>query len=605
VPQAPSRAALLKSGAPVDGLLPVSKNPTPKAAPALVKPGQATYGTLRQRNPAYDGKMLEQLEDMYVGGYQIQKKAKDYMVQLDGETSVRMSERARIASYTNWFGQIVNQFVSDLFTQHLAVMPAADADNPNTPGEMPDKVFYGDFQSNVDLRRNSFDDLMRACICQALKKRVALVQIDAPADGSPAPNKAIQDATDDGRIYAYEVPVEQLIDWRKDDQGQFVWAIVQKRQVEREDPLATRDKVVETFFVWTMDGDAAAWEKYELAYDSATPPNDNDLVKKVDAGKTSFKRIPLLCLELPHGLWVGNMIGCQSMEFWQRRASLLGAMNRSLVAVPYVKRGSEIGAPGGALPSETQQMPDRGADPVQSVRRKGYSEIGADDEIGFAEPEGKCYQIVRDDLKDLKEAMFSVSHQMAASVAPSPGMLGRSGLSKQKDGEATAKVLAALGSLVRKFAVLIYQTVAEARGEDVVWTPHGLDTYQVDDRTTLLSEAVAIGQIGIKSPTFKKTHQFQLASKLLTNADPRTMATIQDEIQDEVDADKELADIQRDDQKDKILNPPPPPMPMMPGVPPVQAPGVQPPKPPQPPGGKQSFGGGGKQLPSSGAKKPA
>jgi hypothetical protein len=608
-PCVPSRSTLIKSGAPVDGLVAVNKNPQPVAQTLLVKPGVATYGTLRQRNPAYDGAMLEQIEDMYVGGYQIQKKSARYMTQLDGETDVRLRERCKIASYTPWFSQVVDQFVSDLFSQHLAVMPAADADNPNTPGEVPDKEFYTDFQANTDLRRNSFDDLMRACICQALKKGKALVQIDAPADGSPAPSKAVEEASGDGRLYAYEVPVEQLIDWRLDDQDQFIWAILHKREVERVDPLSTRDTVVETFMVWTMDGGVAAWEQYRLEYDGATPPNDNDLVPSVDAGKTSFKRIPLLCLKLPHGLWVGNKIGPQAMEYWQRRASLLGAMNRSMVAVPFVKRGTEIGSPGGDLPSETQQLPDRGADPVRTLRRKGYSEIGSGDEIGFAEPEGKCYTIVRDDLKDLKEAIFSVAHQMAASVAPSAGSLGRSGLSKQKDGESTAKVLGALGGLVRKFAVFIYTTVSEARGEDVVWQGHGLDVYEVDDRQTLLAEAVALDQIPIDSPTFKKTEHFQVASKLCRNLDPTTLATIQDEIQESIEAKKELSDLQLQDKKDRITNPEKyqalgnPAAPQGPNAPPPMGPNAPPPKGPQAPqpgGGKQPSG---KQPPPGGAKK--
>jgi hypothetical protein len=418
----------------------------------------------------------------------------------------------------------------------------------------------------------------------------------------------MQAATDDGRIYAYEVPVEQLIDWRKDDQNQFIWAILHKREVEREDPLATRDQVVETFTVWTMDGDVAAWQQYQLTYDGSKPPNDNDLVPAVGDGRTGFKRIPLLCLELPQGLWVGNKIGPQSMEHWQRRASLLGAMNRSLVAVPFVKRGTEIGRPGGELPSETQQMPDRGADPVRSVRRKGYVEIGSDDEIGFAEPEGKCYQLVRDDLKDLKEAMFSVTHQMAASVAPSPGMLGRSGLSKQKDGESTAKVLGALGAIVRKFATLIYTTVSEARGEDVVWIGHGLDVYEVDDRQTLLAEAINVDSIPINSPTFKKTEQFQLASKIVRNVDPRTMATIQDEIEKDVDAKKELADAQHANELDRAKNPDKYMMQQLQlaqaqgpkGPQPAAAPPVKGAQPPPPPGAKPAFG---KPLPPGGGKK--
>lgn len=533
------------------------------------------FGALTQKHPEYDASLLEEIETLYVGGYALRKKADKFLPALVDENPRLHDQRKASVAYQNYFGQIVDQFCSDLFSQPLTVAPAADASDDSTPGDVPDRVFYPAFEKDADRRGQAFADLAKSVMSTALKQRRGILAIDAPNE-EPAESKAIEDAkavapNEKARIYAYELPIETLIDWRDDDIGGFRWAIVWTTTNERKDPSGDRAKTIETFMVWSFVGGVACWERYESTWGGDVPkPTDETLIPLVDAGATKFRRIPLIRLELPEGLWVGNKIGPQALEHFQRRSELVSAEKRSLVAIPYIKRGPEIGAPGESLVSVTQENPHRGANPVEESRRRGWVGIGSGDDLGFAEPEGKCYELVDRQLKDLKTEMFRVCHQMAASVDASPAALGRSGESKQEDGAATAIVLGALGNYARTFALAVYKTISEARGENVSWTAHGLDSFEVDDRAQVLEEALDVDQIGIPSPTFKRHYKYNLATKLIGTADPQTLATIKQEIEDGVEAETEMKDLEREARQDAINNPPDPNA--APAAPPVAAP---------------------------------
>jgi hypothetical protein len=521
------------------------------------------YGTLCQAHPSYSERLFKEIDDLYTGGYQIMRNARDYLYPMVQEESRRYEERCSCASYAPYFGTIVDQFASDLFGQQLSVKAAADAENPQTPGDPPDKKYYPAFEKNCDGRGTVFVDMMRAVLITSLKHRTSIVCVDAPNTGLvDAVSLADEDKAGARNFYCYEVPPAQLIDWEEDDLGEFQWAILRTKDRPRDDPTDSRSRIVETFTLWTLppNGGKAAWARYQITYTDQKPPKDTDLVSQVDAGTSSFARIPLLRMRLPDGLWVGNKIGPMAREHFQRRSALISAENRSLVVVPLVTLGSEISAPGNDMPSEVQQDSGRARSPAAALGGKGYMVLGKDDNVTFPEPNGHAYEIVDKQLEALREAMYQVNHQMAASVKPTGGALGRSVLSKQKDQDSTDKVLRALGQIVRQFALKIYDTIAKARGEDVIWTAHGLDSYENEDRAVLVQEANAVSAIAasIQSETFHVEYESDMARKLKPGLSPETQVQIRTEIQESVKAKLDLAKTQMKVQKDQLLNPPAP-----------------------------------------------
>ena len=224
------------------------------------------------------------------------------------------------------------------------------------------------------------------------------------------------------------------------------------------------------------------------------------------------------------------------------RSILVEAENKSMMAVPWIKRGPEMSGIGDALPSTTQQDPNRGSHPVRRFQNQGWVALGSDDDIGFAEPEGKAYAHVARELDALKDEMHRVVHQMAASVSNKSGSVARSGDSKKQDRAAESIVLGQFGKDVREFAKRIYAMVSQARGEDVVWVARGLDRFDHDDRAVLIVEAVQVDLVNIPSSTFKKEYKIRLASSLAPNLTAATQDVIRDEIQKGVDDDEKHAE---------------------------------------------------------------
>ena len=527
-------------------------------------PRPLTYECLTKRHPEYQGDQYTQIEDLYEGGWQIMRKAQLYLKPLPMEHPALYDSRCRTTAYVPYFGEIVDQFVSDLFSQPLAIVPAGDAKNPDTPGEFPDPEFYAAFTKDVDGEGNGLPDIAADLLTTALKHRRAYLMVDAPPGGdAPAVNRAEEEARGQRRCYAYEVSPDQVIDWKlqveKGPDGKktstFAWVILYRRECERETPFVDRELVTETFTIWSMDGEVARWDQYAITY---KPGGDNDPTRQrdvkvpyIDGDLTSFDRIPLLRFELPRGLWVGNKIGPLALEHWVRRSELLGAQKRSCVSIPWVSQGPEIPKIGEGL-SEAAENPNRGDDPVKEFHKTGFMKLGHQDKLDFAEPHGHSYEILDRQIDHVRESMFAVNHQMSASIRPSAGALGRSGLSKQKDQDKTDKVLGALGRSVRTFFTMVYDTVAKARRDNVVWVASGIDNYETYDRTSVVAEAVAIPAVGVHSATFRKEHEKRVAAALVPGLPPATVAVIADEIDRGVDSEQEKRELQLDLDKQTI-----------------------------------------------------
>jgi hypothetical protein len=368
-----------------------------------------------------------------------------------------------------------------------------------------------------------------------------ILACDFPAATAPVVTRADEEAAGLARGYAFPIEVEHLIDWEKDDHGRFTWCVL-RREVERRSSVFVKRARAVAYKVWVMGPEFAEWAIYE-----DSEPDKKDVkgreIPLVAEGKTQFRRIPILELEVPEGLWVGNKIGPLAREHYQRRSLLVSAENHSMVAIPVAKLGPEFGAAGGEMPSEAQQNPHRGDDPVRQFETHGFLKIGAGDSFDFVAPDGGAYQVVDEQLAALVDEMFRVVHQMAASVSSTANAVGRSGDSKAEDRNATEIILTAYGSLVRDFAQTLYETLSEARGEDVEWQPHGLDKFRLTDKAALLEEALALASITIPSKTWRRMKLKELALGMLENVEPAVQAVITAELDSASD--------------DEIMPPPP------------------------------------------------
>jgi hypothetical protein len=456
-----------------------------------------------------------------------------------GETLERYRERIRNASYIPHFGHIVDSYVGNLFAADLRV---------DTPDDEPEE-FYGDFAQNANLRGDDFACVLKDVFREALVYGKAVLACDFPrVDGFQASSLAEEDALGLARAYCYQVEPEDLLDWELDsvrhetasvDGGKVTWSVgkmrwctLYRKICTRESPADDRSTFVEEFVVWQMLNGYASYTVYRTRprTERERDPVDDEDIPEFASGVTSFKEIPVLQLELPEGLWLGNKIGPLAIEHFRRRSALIAAENRSLFAVPLVKLGPEIPAVDGAMPADVQTDPNRGEDPIGTFTRAGYVVLGKDDDLKFVEPSGDSYKIIDEQLDKLVDEMYRTCSLMGQSVASSGTAVGRSGASKQLDKSATNVILSAYSAIAKDFAVRVYGLIAAARGEEFVWSASGLDKFNEIDRRELIEEAKAISSVPIDSKTFKAEWQTAIAKHLLNDPGEEVLELIREEI---------------------------------------------------------------------------
>ncbi len=540
----------------------------PDTAPALTTvPGTTLstgipYGILKQTHPSYTeaSDTWAELDVLYKGGYTVAKNASKLLPTLVGEQPERYTDRVGCAAYVNYLGQIIDHFVSGVFSHDLTVTEAADADDPNTPGGKADMPYWSMFSADADRRGNSFADVMKCAFRQALLKQRWYVCADLPAPDAVMPSSAADEKAQGlTRGYIYEIPVEQIINWETDDQsGRFKWCVINQSAMRQDGPTAPRNTITETFKLWTRDPATSVirWDTYAIEYSPDKPPKPEDIAIQKAGGTTTFDQIPILALEVSDAFWVGNKVGPLGKEHFQRRTALVSAEARNLCAIPVYQAGNEVPEVGGGF-SANGEDPERGTGFTDRVRNKGYVVVGGNDKIYYAEPSGACYEVIDGQIAGVKDEMFRVVHQMASAVNNNRAAQGRSGDSKKQDRAAEALVLGEFGKICRAFAKKVYDTISSMRKEDVVWTTSGLDSYDAEDRPTLVLEAVQLENIPIPSETFEVEYRAALADKVLPTLNPQTKKTIRAEIVAGVAAKLAAKKVMDDAQQKAALDPKP------------------------------------------------
>ena len=157
-------------------------------------------------------------------------------------------------------------------------------------------------------------------------------------------------------------------------------------------------------------------------------------------------------------------------------------------------------------------------------------QLGAQDRFGWAEPDGKVYQIASDNLGRLKDEIYRVSFLM--QQAGDSGGSMQSGLSKQWDFAVTQEILSAYGDVVKDAMRNIMNGVAAARQDALTVDVTGLDSFDITDFSTEATDAQSLLNLGIESPTLKKQVYKRVALKYLCDA----RQEIKDRIAEEIDA---------------------------------------------------------------------
>lgn len=496
------------------------------------------FKILDAKHADYSANQIKRLDLLYKGGYDIASNVDMFLRQLASETPASFEDRKKCVSYLPYMSDIIDNITSSLFKDEISISEASDADNTSTMGdEADDESVYKLFFQSADSKGKSLEEALRCIMTDALIHKKAYVGIDFPVVNETPINLLEEEVLQSGRPYLYYIDPECVIDWLLDEDGKFIWIRVKSDIVVQPSPLVPPMHKLE-YKVWERDNDVGKWEIYrtkELKLDKCPAPNDD--IPMVASGTTSFKEIPILTLELPAGLALGNKIGPICEEIFQRTSILVNNENKSLNAMRVVFLGDEQPAPGGPIPSMTQENPFRHLSLLSDWESKGIAVLGANDKMEVIESEGHAFKIVSEQIDGLIEKLKEVVHQMASSASSHTKALGRSASSKQEDRISTEILLTAYGNLLRDFIKQIMVCISTARGESIVWTVDGLDNFSIIDRDQLILEAKQFSGItdASKSLTFSRLYTEKVYLALLDGSSHEDALAIREEIMNSID----------------------------------------------------------------------
>lgn len=435
-----------------------------------------------QEHPGYRTRKeaWSKYRDLYVGGEQFKANSSQYLIRRGKEPGDVYAERLNRVFYENYIGSIVDWYAATLFRRE----PVITFGGPNEVG----KKFFGELIEDADRRGTKSADMFRTQFVEALITGVSYVLVDFPRTDAIAGTRAEEDALGMSRAYLVPYRAEDVINWELDDDGNFEWVVIRTSRLKKSriDDTEWRNETR-----WTLY-DKQTFKRYRRASD------EDEIVLEDEGthGLAKLGQVPLFGLRISEGLWMLNRAASLQLEHFNKSNALSWALTMGLFAMPVVYSDREWN---------------------QMVGESYYIQLGPEDKFGWAEPEGKVYQIAADNLVRLQEEIYRVCCLTQAGAALD--VAGRqSALAKQRDFSITQEMLRAYGDAVKEQIRRVLHAIEAAREDGVDIDVVGMDEFDIADFGTELEDGKQLLALGLVSPTLKKEVFKKLALKYLSDA---------------------------------------------------------------------------------------
>ena len=215
----------------------------PKPSPDNNKARTKSHKDLYSQHPEYDPLLNHKLSLLYKGGFDIQRYAKLFLKRLPGlESPQAYQSRLEGCSYVPYLSEYITLLGASLFSEELEMKTPADSQDPSTAGSEMVDDFYKEFSRSCDLNGRSFHQFMHDQLECSLYQLKVYIAVDFPQQDPtlPAPvNRKQEKEMGLSRGYAYTIPYDNVIDWKKDDStGNFIWMKEFEEVLPDDDPLA-------------------------------------------------------------------------------------------------------------------------------------------------------------------------------------------------------------------------------------------------------------------------------------------------------------------------------------------------------------------------------
>jgi hypothetical protein len=467
-----------------------------------------TIKQLNQRHDSCDIEEILRLRALYEGGKAFRKMLGVFLPKRPAEPLQRWVMRKEEAHYQNYIGPIVDFFAAMLFTSRPVPVARRDGseDNETDPGE-----YYNLLRGNCDRTGTDIDTFFHEQLVEAMVSKVAWHRIHQPTSGTRAPtNRAEFDQFKLGDCWLEALPSEDVLDWETDDSGNLEWVLIHSISSRRDGPGGDRSQVTETWESVT----ANSVETFQIRYPKDNPPPDSTDVPVVAREPHTFGRVPVMCIELPAGLWVTNRLESPQLAHFRASNAQDWGMAQTCYAMPVYKVD----------------------DPEEFNLRMGAGyglTIKPTEDVEWTAPPGEHFAALEERIKTHKDEIFRIGHQMALGVENNSAAVGRTAESKMADAQITRVVLIAFAKAVKEAMGRTYDAISAARGDKFKWAIGGLDEFASTDLQSFLMALTEVKDFGtIPSRTAMVEIWNKAVDALLPELDQKTKSAIREEIKD-------------------------------------------------------------------------
>jgi len=457
----------------------------------------AKIRNLRRRHPEYDRERLALTEALYAGGREWRKRIDQVLPQNHKEPSDVWRDRKAQAAYFNHMGGLINLVVGHLFSEPSAMEGGG--------------TYWDQLRANCDGHGTAWDDWWAGVLLDALLNRRSFAYVNIPAkagEAEGADNLAAQ--IKGGQLDAFLVSISgaDVIDWAEDPRGNLLWMVTETKDWQRKAP----DQPSICVWRWTFySADRIqAWEWYDPQGKQRTPPEGGEAPELFNVAH-GYGVAPVVRLELPVGLWMGDKLHDPALHLCRRENDLDWALYKAAHALLFIKS-------------------QWGDDATPTLGPGYYLPLDSDAEIGYAEPSGRNFEILRQRVKDLREELYRVVQAMAQGLDSSASRSAQSAESKGMDWRASEILLSAFASLTLD-AMAKAAAIAGGLRQEKPPTFSGLNTGEEEDLDAFLERAAASIDARELSPTFRKVVARREAQRLLADeVEPEQLQIILNEI---------------------------------------------------------------------------
>lgn len=429
---------------------------------------------LNARHPCLDPDLLLKYKCLYQGGSLFRENLRTFVPMNPGEDPNVHEIRRKAAKYTPLTGSVVDKFCNQIFSS----APKIRAVNQFGDDIVLDE-FYSNFKEDVDTRGSDLVTFFKKVFVNSCVYKTAFWLAEFPADDGYSPKNKIEwKQRGLNRVKITNLDSLEVYNYECDENGDFEWLILHSKTAYLTDPRLERKLITETWKLY----DKESVEVFEWQYDPDKPPLDEQEIPSKGKIPHRFPRVPIVKLEAPDGMWILDRAADTAMEIFQLSNAFNWSLRRACFPDKIIKLKS------------TDNLPKPG----------NVMFMGIDESQEWVEPSGSGLIFVKDQIKDLENQLDKITHQMATSIN-SDAALGRSGLSKLTDQEATAICCRAYAVPVKEAIEKTYELISEAfEEENIFFSVEGMNQYNFIDATSAINNIKTLKEIGIPSQMWMK-----------------------------------------------------------------------------------------------------